>query len=216
MGRNMKKRICVLLSALLLAAMLCACGAAPEKAVAGEWNWTTDLSDFMAAQIGDIEGLNMDPDTKVELFCKLTLNEDKTYHLTVNQAATEKSFAAYLESLKAAMVDYMYDMLGEGMDRETVNEMVKQSLGMTVEEYVDAAFAELDLESLLDELASVAEDGTFKVEEDKIYFPADSEDYFVFTLEKDTLTLESMSGNPMDFGNMIDLGMASFPQTLTR
>ena len=102
------------------------------------------------------------------------------------------------------------------MDRETVNEMVKQSLGMTIEEYVDSAFAELDLESLLDELASADEDGTFKVEDNKIYFPADGEDYFVFTLEKDTLTLESMSGNPMDFGNMIDRGMASLPQTLTR
>ena len=216
MGRNMKKRICILLSALLLAAMLCACGAAPEKAVAGEWNWTIDLSDYMAAQTGDLEALNMDPATKVELFCELTLNEDKTYHLTANQAATKESFAVYFEALKTAMVDYMYTMLGDGMDREAVNERFKQSQGMTIEEYVDSAFAELDLESMLADLASADEYGTFKVEDNKIYFPADSEDYFVFTLGKDTLTLESMSGDPMDFGSMIDQGMASLPLTLTK
>lgn len=213
----MKKRICVLLSALLLAAMLCACGAAPEKAVAGEWNWTIDLSDYMAAQMGEIEGLDMSSDTKMELFCKLTLNEDKTYRMTVDRDATADSFAAYLEGLKTTMVDAVYAMAGgDGLNRETIGSLFKQSTGMTVEEYVDAAFAQINLESALDELATQHENGTFKVKEDKIYFPADSEDYFVFTLGENTLTLESMSGNPMDFGKIIDAEMVAFPQTLTK
>ena len=50
----------------------------------------------MAAQMGEVEDLDMSSDTKMELFCKLTLNEYKTYLMTVDQDSTADSFAAYL------------------------------------------------------------------------------------------------------------------------
>lgn len=212
----MKKRICVLLSILLLAAVLCACGVAPEKAVAGEWNWTLDLTDYIADQVGEIEGMDLRSDMKLEVFLKLTLNEDRSYRLTVDRDATEDSVAAYFESLKTAMIDAIFATAGDGLDRETIDSMFKQSMGMSVEEYAVEVFKLIDLESIIVEMTEPDETGMFKIKENKIYFPADSENYFVFTLEENALTLASMSGNPMDFSELIDEEMAAFPQTLTK
>ena len=104
----------------------------------------------------------------------------------------------------SAMRDYLVDALyaefeAQGLDKATADAAMKESTGMTVEEYADFALGMLDFSAMMGDAAM---EGVYYVEGDLLY-SGDSWNSEMtgeaFTLEGDTLTLVTdMEGESME------------------
>lgn len=214
------RRIGAMLIAAFLLLGLCGC-AAPEKALVGTWNCELDLTDYTVEQMGDVEGLPIDEiSEKMILTFVLTIDGEKNYSFALDTEKTKASIDAFLGAFKDLMVEVVYAQgEAEGLDRDTMDATFKTTLGMTVAEYVAAAFAAADSEALLAEYDE-SMGGAIKVEGGKLYFleagETDGEDCCSYTIDGDTLVFDSISGNPLDIAEAIEEGMISLPLTFTK
>lgn len=130
----MKKRISLALALVLLFA-LCACGApAAKKAVAGTWEGAMDMTDSLSAEMGELAQYL--PEAKVTV--RLEMAEDGTFTLVVDGSsmlpAMREAVRAYLENYCAQAGLNLADMAAAS--------------GMSVDELIDAAMADVDTEEL--------------------------------------------------------------------
>lgn len=167
----MTKKITALFLILILTLSLTACGEKLEDKVAGTWESEIDFSDAIAAGFAET-GLDASklPSEKITATATITLNKDKT--CTVAMEIDTKSFEAYMQSLSGVLVDMVNQMAkDQGVDTATL----EQQLGMSVEEFVNTMMGELDAEEMLAD-ANATEEGTWKIEEEKVVISSDGAD----------------------------------------
>lgn len=113
----------------------------------------------------------------------------------VLELKNDGTMAMYLElkdisELRDYLLDSMYaEFAALGLDKEAADAAIKESTGMTMEQYVDYALGMVDFDAIL---GSINFDGVYYVEDGKLYSGVTWESQMggdAYTLEGDTLTL---------------------------
>ncbi len=165
--------------------------AAQAAPVIGVWQFQYTIP----AETFNLEGF----ETPLNIQMLYTLSEDATWFITVDWDKTNANIEEFSKSLSTYTCELMYKQFADkNLDKDQANEAMQSQYGKTVEEYVDELIAQtLSVEALS---ASTPEDsGTYYVEGGSLHLsnPSSSaEEVITFTLEGDTLTLQS-SDNPL-------------------
>lgn len=152
-------------------------------ALQGKWVATLELTGDMIGEPG-FDGV-------ITFAYTMELNNDGTMAISMELEDTS--------ALKDYLLDALYkEFEAQGIDKETADAAMKQSTGMTMEEYADFALGMLDFGAILGDAGI---EGVYYVADGMIY-SGDSWDAELvgekFTLEGDTLTLETdMEGESM-------------------
>ena len=167
------KRIIALLLLLGMLFALAACGGR-KPSVVGLWEAEVDMRDQMVEQLDASVGGSKSFGDYLDSFVwvlTLELKENGTYTLGYN---IDRDMAAF----KAAVVDYMRDMINEQVGMEVSDELIAQALGMPLEDYA---------QSIIDAMTDAAESesGVYQNKDGKLIWPDGEESPYVLT--EDTL-----------------------------
>jgi hypothetical protein len=134
------KKIFALILALCMIAALTACGSA-KNAVAGTWTGTVDATDFILKDNPEVDGYLKSAPVAIVL----ELTADGKY--TINTDAST-IIPPFKEALRSYLVAYCEQ---EGVTVEQLEEAVK----MTLDEYIDSAFEDMDMSALNESVSGV-------------------------------------------------------------
>lgn len=159
--------------------------------VIGVWQFQYTIP----AETFDLEGF----ETPLNVQMVYTLSEDATWSITIDWDKTEAEITEFSKALSTYTSDLMYKQFADqNLDKDQANEAMQQQYGKTVEEYVDELIAQsLSTEALA--ASTPEESGTYYVEGNSLHLRNRSsiaEEVIAFTLEGDTLTLQS-SNSPV-------------------
>jgi len=147
---------------------------ASTAALQGKWSCDIEVTGDMIGEPGF--------DGTLSYALVLELNPDGTMAMYMQL----KDFSA----LREYMLELMYEEFeASGLDKEGADAALKESTGMTVEQYVDYALGMIDFDSLM---GSINFEGVYYVEGDRLYSGLTWDAQLtgdLFTLEGDTLTL---------------------------
>ena len=182
----MKKRSLVLVLVLAMLMSLCACAGKESKSIVGTWKANFDFSEMMQ------ESMGAEADTYGDIFKDLSLvfcfefTKDEVT-ISVDEASIE-AFKDEMEDIMVKIFDISMEEMAKSADM-TVDE-VYASIGYTREEYLETFLAEMDIDSLAEELV-VEETSKYKAGKDVITVTnedGDTEEW-AYTLDGDSLTL---------------------------
>lgn len=198
------KKLLALMLALVTALTLVACGSKEDTAaLEGAWRSSVDVSEEVSAAImGELTEDAPAVDGTLPVYMSFTVAKDGAYTLALDYEATAASLREYCKALSPVLVELLYAQAeDEGTSREKYDKALEQ-LGLTAEEYVEAALEALDIESLLADITengAVIASGVCRAAEGKLYL-ADTADalesagYIAYTLEGDTMTWTDEDG----------------------
>jgi hypothetical protein len=149
----------------------------PEEAyLIGTWGYTFDIRPLLA-ELDDGFG---EVDMPLEVTMLMTFKEDGTYSYTIEEKALMAAYSAYV-------LEYTYITFeDEGYTREEADEMVETVFGMSMADYVS-----LQCEEAFDDMyEDFNETSKYEVDGNKLYSPGSEDEYEIFTIEGDTLTLD--------------------------
>lgn len=196
----MKKRISVLVCALIVISLFTSCVGGDD--LTGTWEATIDVSETVGSGIID-EMTNSAPDIKdtldisgLTLAMRITFTEDGGYSASV----TAESFDAMLSTLAAKTADglltYANKLITENNLEIDVNTVFGLEEGQTLEAKVKELFASEEFEQIL---AENVQSGVYKAKEGKLFTAenADSfneEQYETYVLTGDKLEITGSVG----------------------
>ncbi len=187
---KMKKIVSALLVLALFGAMLLSLsGCGGNAPLAGAWEATIDMTEFINGQLGDEE---MEKYIKIEDFSlnyRMTFKEDGTYEAAVDEESAKKMYAKAKEAFKSGATAYLQAMIDSAGGGYTVDDLLSLS-GTTLDAMVDQAFSEENLNTMMESLTNK---GNYEAEEGKLYL-SKSEDYAV---DKEVYELFEISGNKL-------------------
>ena len=178
-----------------------------QHALVGTWRAEVDMKDALAEEINtqfsDLEISFGDYLEHFELVMRLELNQDGTYHLSPDTAGMESSLQSFRDAMTPFIRGYLQHYIAnalkesgiegdfstlEGLEEAIGTDLdsaIEQSLGVSLEDYVDTLMEEMNVENLF---AGAVAEGSYTVEPGKLLF-SDKSEPAEFTLEGDTLTL---------------------------
>lgn len=155
---------------------------AATAAVQGKWGYTMEINGDMMGE-PNFEGT-------MSFTMVLELKNDGTMAMYMELGDTS--------ALEEYLLDTMYQQFAaEGVDKETADAAIKQSTGMTMEQYVKYAIGMIDFEAIF---GSINFTGVYYVEGDQLYSGLTWDSVMSgdqFSVEGDTLTL---AGDMTDSG----------------
>ncbi len=183
--------------------------ATPALSVVGTWKTTSDMAEaintLLLGYTDDplmIEHLNIDTFV-VDVI--QTYNEDGTCTTVYDRDSVEESVVTLKAELKGDMTNYINALIKQEKLPLTVDQLLA-FMGYTS---MDAFINDIISPEVIDEISAPV-NGTYRVENDKLYMTAEGEEenyYENFTLTEDTLTFTSNS-----FGELQTL----YPMVFTR
>lgn len=211
----MKKRIALLLSfVLVLSLALCACGGQKENLV-GTWTTTVNMAEMFNEDVAaDPEMSKYVHLDQLDFVFVLELREDGTCKLSVDPDSLAAAVDQLIAALTSGMEAYFADMFAAQGIQIDLNEALA-AMGISMDDLVAELKDELLADSTFDDMSSEAK---YKYEDGKMYFSDDleseinTEEYAVYTLKGDTLTLEQGTMTDVDE----ELFAYIFPMVLTR
>lgn len=167
--------------------------AAQAAPVIGVWQFQYTIP----AETFNLEGF----ETPLNVQMLYTLSEDATWFITVDWDKTNANIEEFSKSLSAYTCELMYKQFADkNLDKEQANQAMQNQYGKTVEEYVDDLIGQtLSVEAL--SASTPEESGTYYVEGNSVHLSSPSssaEEVISFTVEGDTLTLQSSNGPDQD------------------
>lgn len=154
---------------------------ANNQALFGTWQFTLDLGEAAPGLVTEDIGL--------VFVISMQFHNDGVLEMFI----AEEDITALIGQLKESTLEETYaEFAAEGIDRDAAQELIMDTLGMTVEEYIDSMFVQLDLENQLQQqLSEFSHTGIYYVR-DSLLYVADNWDCPMtgtpFLLENDTLT----------------------------
>ncbi|MBQ5866722.1 MAG: hypothetical protein IIW56_08625 [Oscillospiraceae bacterium] len=138
---------------------------------------------------GEMMGIPGFPETTMNF----VMNLSNDGHIDFTVEVTD----AFMESMRLYTIESVYvEFEALDISREDADVMFAESYGMSIEEYVDAELAGLDMNELYSSLfAAMNFGGVYYVEGDQIFSAGDWEDEMigdVYVLEGDSLTIETL------------------------
>lgn len=176
----MKKLLCVLL-AVMMVMTLTACSKPLSEEIVG--SWVTEI--YLNGETAGLEGF--EPEVGIPIM--LTFSDDGEITIEAYEDAADETSEALNEAVEEYLTDMLYEQFtSQGYSKEEVDAMIQESTGMSMEEYVADAVAELDL---YDEFVSALDsEGEYEVDDDKMTIEIDGDEAEV-ELDGDTLILDN-------------------------
>lgn len=199
----MKKKISVVLCALLVVAMMVSLtGCLDRVKILGVWKGDLDMTEFINESITE-EDKSVAEYIKIEDF-KITVvfefNSDGTYSQKVDEEAFKKTAESFKEDMKEGMIKYFEAYLEEANVNMSVDELLAASNTdldkMIAEEYDDDFFK--------DATDSMTNEGNYEVKGGKLFLSdgadhaVDEDVYDTYEIKGDTLTLLDTFGGDND------------------
>ena len=186
----MKKKFLLILLTVFMAFALAACGGEKDDkgskaSINGIWALEYDGSEQVSAELGG--------DATFVFTIIMEFNSDNTMRMYADVDSLKNA----MSNLTPFMVQIMYEQLEAelGYDKETADKFVQEQSGMTIQEFCETQLIDLmDFDDLTEEFNVT---GTYKVKGDKLYLADDDgvfDDYVIFSVDGDTLTLNDPSG----------------------
>lgn len=186
----MKKKLLLILLTVFMAFALAACGSEKDDkggkaSINGIWTLEYDGSEQVSAELGG--------DATFVFNIIMEFNSDNTMRMYADVDSLKNA----MSNLTPFMVQIMYEQLEAelGYDKETADKFVQEKSGMTIQEFCETQLIDLmDFDDLTEEFNVT---GTYKVKGDKLYLADDDgvfDDYVIFSVDGDTLTLNDPSG----------------------
>lgn len=173
--------------------LLYQCEATPALSVVGTWKTTSDMAEAINALLVGytddplmLEHLNIDTFVVDAI---QTYNEDGTCTTVYDRDSVEESVVTLKADLKGDMTNYINALIKQEKLPLTVDQLIA-FMGYTS---MDAFINDIISPEMIDEISAPI-NGTYRVENDKLYMTAEGEEenyYENFTLTEDTLTFTS-------------------------
>lgn len=224
----MKKTLSILLAFLLAATMIfsmAACGSVdddnaadtkadkaestaddeedektPEELLVGDWETTVELGELMSEMLGESLGddyAKYFKNMELDLVMSLELTKKGEFAMELDEDALKDELEDFKEDLKDGMEDMLRDM---AKDQEAdINDIVEQNGYDSLDEFLDEAVAEFEVDSMIEAFDIEDMSGEYEVEDDKLYMIADGEerdddDYVLFEVSAKKLTIDMPDG----------------------
>lgn len=192
----MKKRSLVLLLVLAMIMSLTACAGKSGKSLVGTWKADFNMADVIEESMGTEAEMYGDVFNNLSMVFCFEFTKDE-----VTVSVDEDSMDDFKQEMENVMVK-IFDITMEEMAKsaEMSVDDVYAAIGYTREEYLDTFLAEMDIDSLTEELA-FEETGKYKKENDVIVVTTeDSEEKWAYKFDGDTLVLTfDMEGEEVTF-----------------
>ncbi|MGN0431184.1 MAG: hypothetical protein ACI4EQ_02395 [Lachnospiraceae bacterium] len=193
----MKKRNrgTALLLILLLAFFAGGCSSKKTAEVlTGSWSMECDFSEGISAGMGK-EFADMETTFMVKVIFEFA--QEGTYKMYIDRDSFTESFDRWLDDFATYGTELMYTEFEEkGLTTEEAELIFEEEYGCGITEYLhDTAEGQLDLDSMMNEMMS---EGFYETEDNRLYLnsgrTADKNQYVIFTVEENTLTLNLPEG----------------------
>ena len=209
------------LAAVLLAAAVILCLAACGSSDPMEGKWHTDIC--VSDQVRDLfrelqmpeEIMDEVKDMDLRIYVNMELKNGKL-SISKDVKKTEESRDKYADDLEVFVLDMIYSMFDENMEKDAVNESFKQHYGVYPDEYAKAVGNYIRSIKISDGVQTVyylTKDG-----DDRLWVGetkdglGDGDNFLKYELDGDTLTFSEAEGS--DFGP--ELRGVPFPVVFTR
>lgn len=195
----MKKTLAFLMALMMLTGLLSGCGG--DKAIVGTWEAKVEMVEQMRQEI---ESMGMSDYVKLDSYAAVvhfTFNDDGTYSYKADRDALEQALEGLKKALKDGLIAYAEEMIAaEGLEDITPEE-VYAAAGTPLDEMIDDAYTDADLDDMVEELSA---EGNYKTKDGKLFLSdgldhiPDDEVYHNYTIDGDTLTLLDAVGQDDD------------------
>ncbi len=217
------KRLTALLLALALAASLTACAGNGARKLAGTWVCRVDLTSRLNAEMEKaLSPGTVTTEAEAAVYLCLTVEKDGAYTLTFDTEATEASRSSYMESLRPALTEALYQQAeAEGSTRADYDKTLSE-MGMTADECVSAILDAIDLNTYLtllcgDSADTVLLSGTCRAKKGQLALStAVSGDTIAYTLKGDSMTWTDENNVLADYLTEKEQVLLTFPMQWTR
>ena len=194
----MKKLSVLLFTILITALTLGGCGANENQKLIGSWEYSYDIS-AMLAEADETCYFDLE-EHRADVIMKF--NEDGTYIFCFDEASLKTAVEEIRNELVAESEDYIRKIIA---DQGAIYQLFADSVVQEMREETEEEIAAM-VEELYSEL-SVTKQGAFLVEDGKIYWDDVADEYDLYILEDNTLTIDKPDGTEKD---------ELYPKTLTK
>lgn len=179
------------------------------ESIIGTWKSGVDISGYMNTVIGGIPMMGEYFDfADLTMDFVMTFNEDGTFAMVGDAASIDTLLVNLKDQMKDGMIKMLEDVLAaEGVEM-TIEEFLAAS-NMDMDELIEESLADVSPEEMIE---SMENDGTYKVEDGKLYLNEfEPEDAQVFEIKDGVMTLQVSEGDKGE--EMMDI---LFPMVLKR
>ena len=193
------KKLSLLFTILIItAATLSACGADEAEKLYGSWKYGYDISALLT-EADELSYFELE-EHRADVI--MTFNADGTYTFGFDEASLKTALEETKNELVAESEDYIRKIIAEKraiyqLLAESVVQELREETEEEIAETVDGLYAELN----------VTKQGTFSVDDGKLYWDDDTDEYDVYIIENNTLTIDKPDGVEKD---------ELYPVTLTK
>ncbi len=177
----MKKKLSFLLCLVLTLAMTFAmvgCGETEKdddkgtnkkkaESVVGTWETEVDMLDFLLDEIGDDEAGNYIDMDEFVIKMSVEMDKDGKYAVSVDKDAFEDQLVTMMKGMMENMMQAAANEAGVTLDE------FMSAAGMTMDELVESALAEADMDTLMADFED--ETGTYEYKDGKLVFDGEDE-----------------------------------------
>ena len=179
------KKLSLLFTILVIVSVLCGCVADESKKLTGSWKYGYNISAFFTeadeADYFDLEEYKAD--------VVMTFNGDGTYTFGFDEASLKNAFAETEKELIAESEDYIRKIIA---DQGAIYQLFAESVVQEMREETEAEIAAM-VEELYSEM-SETKSGTFIAKDGKIYWDNDTDEYDIYDVEDNILTIDKPDG----------------------
>lgn len=183
------KKLSLLFTILIITFALAGCIADESQKLYGSWKYSYDISALLT-EADELSYFDLE-EHKADMV--LTFNADGTYSFGFGEESLKTALEEIKNELVAESEDYIRKIIAEqGAIYQLFAESVVQELREETEEEIVAT-----VEGLYSELDETKQ-GTFFVEDGRIYWDNDTEEYDLYVLEENSLTIDKPDGTDKD------------------
>ncbi len=172
------------------AAQAAALAAQGMEELSGIWNMQIEMGPYLAGELG--EGFE-DFDGSFVISMMMEFTQDGYYKMYVDEDSFKENFDQWLDSFVEYSIEMMYEVFeSQGISRSEADELVEDSFGSSMEEYLREMMGYyLDADYLLEEMIS---SGSYTLDGNKICWNGNSYNYDLYTITGDTLKIDAPAG----------------------
>ncbi len=191
-----------------------------EEKIIGTWAFTFEMDNYINYLLSSEEDVEFFEVEGMELQMNFIFFDNGTYKMAADEDSTEKFISDFLVQFRNAMELYMMEVLKQEGIEMSLDEFLTAS-GTSMDELMEEAFSDVDLESVVNESMS---QGLFKLENGKIYLSDDLEGDFSEDegsdykfIDDDTLEVSTeLEGDDEEDEELKDILAQMTPMTLKR
>lgn len=183
------KKLSLLLTILIITLVFGGCDADESKKLTGSWKYGYNISALLT-ETDETEYFDLE-EHKADVI--ITFNEDGTYTFCFDEASLKTAVAEIKNELVAESEDYIRKIIA---DQGAIYQLFAESVVQEMREETEQEIAAM-VEEFYSEL-SVTKQGAFLVEDGKIYWDDVADEYDLYTLKENILTIDKPDGSEKD------------------